>query len=101
MHRCRGENNSGEEAAATPEHIAELTTEDQVRGQRHQTAVQHPLDRLGADVVVPHYCGQRQRHGGLVDQNHRVRESRRRQNQTGMWRRADLSAHGGAPGDPM
>ena len=66
-----------------------------------QTAVQHPLDRLGADVVVPHYCGQRQRHGGLVDQNHRVRESRRRQNQTGMWRRADLSAHGGAPGDPM
>lgn len=60
-----------------------MSTEDQERGQRHQTAVQHPLDRLGADVVVPHYCGQRQRHGGLVDQNHRVRESRRRRTRRG------------------
>jgi hypothetical protein len=42
--RCRGENDgSGNKYSVPPDEIAELSAEDEERGQGHQTAVKHPL----------------------------------------------------------
>jgi hypothetical protein len=78
---------AGQEHAAPAEQVAQAAAEHEQSGQRQQAAVEHPLNLLGPDAERRHHVRQRQRHRGLVDEDHRVGQRHRGEHEAEAGRR--------------
>jgi hypothetical protein len=72
--RAEEDQGAGEEHAPQPQEVADPPAEDHQRGQRQDVGGEQPLPEIQRPAQSVHHLRRRQRHGGLIDQDHAVGE---------------------------
>ena len=76
---CGEDAEAGQEHPASPEQISRAAAEEQQAPEDERVARDRPADRAAADVEVAREAGQRDVHGGDVEDDHQLRYQQHRQ----------------------